>query len=116
MADDHNTAEREFLAASVAVWREIDRLAAQPGGYSGLDASTELRRRERAAWEAYRETLLTAGMADDPVTLCFGCRANEREPISPSDAFDFSDHTQWERFVCRKCGITDVRRVTEERK
>jgi hypothetical protein len=59
----HHTAEREFLAASVAVWREIDRLAAQPGGYSGLDASTELRRRERAAWEAFRAVL---DQAKDP--------------------------------------------------
>ena len=49
-------AEREFLAASVAVWREIDRLSAEPGGYRGLDESTALRRTERAAWERYRKT------------------------------------------------------------
>lgn len=49
--------EREFLAASIAVWREIDRLSDGPGGYQGLDASTALRQRERAAWEAYRAIL-----------------------------------------------------------
>jgi hypothetical protein len=47
----------EFLAASVAVWREIDRLSAEPGGYRGLAGGTDLRVRERAAWEAYRAVL-----------------------------------------------------------
>jgi hypothetical protein len=50
-------AEREFLAASIAVWREIDRRSAEPGGYRGMDEGTTLRIRERAAWEAYRDVL-----------------------------------------------------------
>ncbi len=50
------SAEREFLSASVAVWEEIERLEVAQGGYGGLDASTELRRRERYAWERYRDT------------------------------------------------------------
>lgn len=53
------SAEREFLNASIAVWREIDRLSESPEGYKGLDASTELRRRERAAWEKYKASLTT---------------------------------------------------------
>jgi hypothetical protein len=52
-----SNAEKAFLDASVAVWREIDRLRAEPGGYRGLDQSTDLRRRERAAWEKYRAVL-----------------------------------------------------------
>lgn len=52
--------EKEFLAASVAVWREIDRLSALPEGYQGLPQSTDPRKRELAAWEAYRTTLDTA--------------------------------------------------------
>lgn len=47
-------AERAFLDASVAVWREIDRLDAQPDGYHPTRMSAELRQRERAAWERYR--------------------------------------------------------------
>ncbi len=58
-------AEREFLAASVAVWREIDRLSDKPGGYKGLDASTDLRITERAAWDRYRRLLALAGDTDD---------------------------------------------------
>jgi hypothetical protein len=50
-------AEAEFLAASIAVWREIDRLDAEPGGYHPIRMSVELRQRERAAWERYRATL-----------------------------------------------------------
>jgi len=30
-----DAARDDFLAASVAVWREIDRLDAEPGGYPG---------------------------------------------------------------------------------
>jgi hypothetical protein len=55
------TAEREFLDASIAVWREIDRRQREPGsGYTGLSAATDLRRRERAAWERYRDEVLDA--------------------------------------------------------
>lgn len=50
-------AERAFLDASIEVWREIDRLSAEPEGYRGLDQSTALRERERAAWEQYRAAL-----------------------------------------------------------
>jgi hypothetical protein len=46
--------EQEFLDASIAVWREIDRLSAVPGGYRGLHPTTDLRLRERAAWEELR--------------------------------------------------------------
>ncbi len=46
-------AEREFLDASVAVWREVDRLEAA-GPYPGIAPTTDLRERERAAWERYR--------------------------------------------------------------
>ncbi len=50
-------ARAEFLAASVAVWREIDRLDAEPGGYHPVSMSAGLRQRERAAWAAYRALL-----------------------------------------------------------
>jgi hypothetical protein len=46
-----------FLAASIAVWREIDRLDAEPDGYHPIRMSVELRQRERAAWERYRDHL-----------------------------------------------------------
>ena len=48
---------REFLMASVAVWREVDRQSAEPGGYRGISPGTALRKRERTAWEAYRSVL-----------------------------------------------------------
>jgi hypothetical protein len=35
----------------------VDLLKERPGGYQGLDSSTELRIRERAAWDAYRRYL-----------------------------------------------------------
>lgn len=54
---EQKEAERAFLDASIEVWREIDRLSAEPGGYQGIDASTELRQRERAAWITYRNLL-----------------------------------------------------------
>lgn len=50
-------AEAEFLAASIAVWREIDRLDAEPEGYHPVRMSAELRLAERAAWERYRDLL-----------------------------------------------------------
>lgn len=55
--DERIAAEREFLAASVAVWREIDRLSVEPGGYRGLAPETDLRQRERAAWDQYRAAI-----------------------------------------------------------
>jgi hypothetical protein len=55
---DAARAEAEFLAASVAVWREIDKLTDENDGiYPGLPQSAELRQRERAAWERYRSFL-----------------------------------------------------------
>jgi hypothetical protein len=53
-------AETEFLAASVAVWREIDRLDSRPEGYLPTAMDVRLRKAERAAWERYRD-LLDAG-------------------------------------------------------
>ena len=50
-------AEAGFLAASIAVWREIDRLDSEPGGYHPTRMSVELRERERAAWKRYRDLL-----------------------------------------------------------
>lgn len=47
-------AEAGFLAASVAVWREIDCLDSEPGGYHPVRMSIKLRQEERAAWERYR--------------------------------------------------------------
>ena len=49
-------AEREFLAAAVAVWREGDRLEGK-GSYPGIAPETDLRQRERAAWNRYRDLL-----------------------------------------------------------
>lgn len=49
---------REFVEASVAVWRAIDGLTeSQDGHYSGLPPETDPRIRERAAWEAYKAVL-----------------------------------------------------------
>lgn len=47
-------AERVFLDASIAVWREVDRLTRDVGAYPGIPMTSELRLRERAAWERYR--------------------------------------------------------------
>lgn len=54
---DLEIAKREFLSASIAVWREIDRLSALPDGYNGLPQGTDPRKRELAAWEVYRGLL-----------------------------------------------------------
>ena len=54
---DRRAAEAAFLAASIAVWREIDRLDSEPGGYHPTRMSVELRERERAAWKRYRDLL-----------------------------------------------------------
>ena len=57
-------AEREFIEASVAVWREIDKasaLASAAGiGYAGIEDyehGIALRKAERQAWERYRDLL-----------------------------------------------------------
>ena len=49
----------EFMAAATEVWREIDRLEAEPEGYHPTRMSVELRLAERAAWERYRAILDT---------------------------------------------------------
>lgn len=54
---EHSVAEAAFLDASVAVWREIDRLEAEPDGYHPARMSVELRQQERAAWQRYRDEL-----------------------------------------------------------
>jgi len=56
-ADERAKARAGFLAASVAVWREIDRLDSRPEGYHPTAMDVELRERERAAWERYRDLL-----------------------------------------------------------
>jgi hypothetical protein len=58
-AGDVITAEAAFLDASIAVWREIDRLDSRPGGYAPTDMDVKLREAERAAWERYRALLDT---------------------------------------------------------
>jgi hypothetical protein len=50
----HSEAQAAFLSASIAVWREIDRLDSQPEGYHPIRMSVELRKAERAAWERLR--------------------------------------------------------------
>lgn len=55
-------AERKFLAASVAVWREIDKHIDDEGRYkrgvpTTLTTDAELRRVEREAWQQYRRFL-----------------------------------------------------------
>lgn len=52
--------ESAFLDASIAVWREVDRQFSEDGEYTGIEASTELRKRERTAWERYRDEVLDA--------------------------------------------------------
>lgn len=61
LAHPLTVARQEFLRASVAVWREIDRLSAEPSGYRGLPPETDLRKRERAAWQSYRDLLAATG-------------------------------------------------------
>ena len=46
-------AEQDFLDASIAVWREIDRLMTI-GPYPGIHMATDLRITEQLAWERYR--------------------------------------------------------------
>jgi len=55
--DDLADAQDVFLAASIAVWREIDRLDSRPEGYHPTAMDTELRKWERAAWERYRDLM-----------------------------------------------------------
>lgn len=49
--------ERAFLDVSCEVWREIDRIDSEDDYRGDLHRGTELRQRERAAWEAYRNKL-----------------------------------------------------------
>ena len=53
-------AERDFLDASIAVWREIDRLTTL-GPYPGILMATDLRISEKIAWERYRAFLDDGG-------------------------------------------------------
>lgn len=55
-AGGERCAEREFLEASVAVWRELDKREPYTSA-NALDSSTELRKREKAAWEHYKDQL-----------------------------------------------------------
>jgi hypothetical protein len=54
--DGKEQAERAFLQASIAVWREIDRLMLL-GPYPGIPMAADLRITEKVAWEQYREFL-----------------------------------------------------------
>lgn len=49
----------------------------------------------------------------DPITLCFGCRAVTDAPRVPDDNMPTEAHGKWEEFVCERCGVTDVRLVSE---
>jgi hypothetical protein len=62
-AGERRRAAAEFLAASTAVWKEIDRLDAEPERYHPVRMSVELRERERAAWERYRDLLPAEGVS-----------------------------------------------------
>lgn len=53
---ERDLAERDFLEASIAVWREIDRLMLL-GPYPGIHMGSDLRIMEKAAWERYRAFL-----------------------------------------------------------
>jgi hypothetical protein len=55
-ADKKLQAEKNFLDASVAVWREIDRLM-KIGPYPGIPMAADLRISEKLAWERYRAFL-----------------------------------------------------------
>lgn len=60
MPETLTEAEQEFLAASVAVWRAIDRAMAEQPHYQGIEVMEEgvaLRERERAAWDRYKVLL-----------------------------------------------------------
>lgn len=110
---DHEQ-KQEFLAASVAVWREIDRLSAEPDGYPGLDASTDLRRRERDAWEAYRAVLDAADdtepapSGDQPRWTVEGdfyvCRMGEDSPMLTSIARAYMPPAAWEALIAPRRG------------
>lgn len=75
MSDELGMAEREFLVASVAVWREIDRLDSRPEGYHPTAMDIELRQRERAAWIRYRDLRDRAWGEPDLGRPCPTCSA-----------------------------------------
>lgn len=54
--DQAEQLRNEFLWASEEVWREVDRLEAE-GPYSGIPMDSDLRQRERAAWERWKAVL-----------------------------------------------------------
>ena len=84
-ASELTAARDEFLAASVAVWREIDRLDAAPEGYHPVRMSVELRKTERAAWEKYRD-LLDSRPATMLQPVTFGADGDDearRVPMHP---------------------------------
>ena len=83
--DDLAAARDVFLAASIAVWREIDRLDAEPEGYHPVRMSVELRKTERAAWEKYRD-LLDSRPATMLQPVTFGADGDDearRVPMHP---------------------------------
>ena len=47
----------DFIDASMAVWREIDRLELRAEGYRPTDLGIELRNRERVAWRRLRDLI-----------------------------------------------------------
>lgn len=53
-------ARQEFLVASIAVWRHLDEHGRCPAS-SAFDEGIALRKREKAAWEAYRDLLAATG-------------------------------------------------------
>lgn len=76
------TAMTEFLDASVAVWREIDRLSTLPEGYKGLPPDTDLRIRERVAWEKYKAMLDAA-----PAPIAAPVKEHKRHVLSGCNEF-----------------------------
>lgn len=73
--------EQEFIQASVAVWRELDKREPYTSA-NALDASTELRKREKAAWRRYRDELdgtpPAPSAAESP--WCDACQSYHRTP------------------------------------
>lgn len=53
-------AEREFLRASIAVWQHLDEHGRCPAP-AAFNEGIALRKREKAAWETYRDLLVQTG-------------------------------------------------------
>ena len=115
--DGYTEAFHEFVSASIAVWREIDRLTAENDGtYPGLPQSTALRQRERAAWERFRPFLSAVGAASSPASRLpsVSTYPSPRCPGHGRHWFSVRGHVGLRSPICVRCGAANPKLLTTD--